>query len=63
MPLTAEEKEAIVSQVVAILRAEDKRERIAALREQVMAEHPEEERDGISDAVYAVVQAVEELYG
>ena len=63
MPLTAEEKEAIVSQVVAILRADDKPERIAALREQVMRERPEAERDSIADAVYAVVQAIDELYG
>ena len=64
MPLTAAEKEAIVSKVVEILRDDNKHVLIAALRAKVMDEAREgESPDGVDDAVYAVVQAIEELYG
>ncbi len=62
MPLTESEKDYIVERVTEILRAPDKKARIAALREQVL--DPDREPDeGLDDAVYAVLQAIEELYG
>lgn len=62
MPLSEEEKQYIVDQVVEILRAPDRKERLAALREQVMRQNRSD--DGtLDDAVYSVVQAIEELYG
>ena len=62
MPLTPEEKSRIVDQVTEILKASDKKERIEALRQRVMEGSPDA-RDNIDDAIYSVVQAIEELYG
>lgn len=59
MPLSEEEKSYIVDMVVEILSAPDRGERIAALRQKVLEESGE--RNELDDAVYAVVQAVEEL--
>jgi len=62
MPLTEAEKNEIVETVVEILGSPDKKERLDALREQVM----NREEDGSSstaDAAYAVLQAIEEIYG
>jgi hypothetical protein len=61
MPLSEEEKSYIVDRVVEILSAPNRAERIAALRQQVLEEGGE--RNELDDAVYAVVQAVEELQG
>jgi hypothetical protein len=61
MPLTEDEKTYIVDTVTEILRAPDKKERIAALRERVMGDAPD--KNPLDDAVYSVLQAIEELYG
>jgi hypothetical protein len=63
MALSAAEKEDIVSRAVEILRAPDKEARLAALRHQVLA--PKEEKADLDsdDALYAVLQAFEEVYG
>lgn len=61
MPLTADEKSYIVDQVTEILRAPDKKERIDLLRRRVMDESAE--ANPLDDAVYSVLQAIEELYG
>ncbi len=66
MPLTEDEKEYIANKVVEILRAPDKAERIEALRKQVLEGPPEAEGGAsvtLDDAVYAVLEAIEELYG
>ena len=62
MPLTDTEKEYIANKVVEILRAPDKAEQIAALREQVLEADAGDEVS-LDDAVYAVLEAIEELYG
>jgi hypothetical protein len=62
VPLSDQEKQYIVDQVVQILKAPDKKERLAALRERVLAESDAEASD-LDDAIYSVVQAIEELYG
>ncbi|MFH2007489.1 MAG: hypothetical protein ABI333_12965 [bacterium] len=61
MPLTEEEKNYIVDTVAEILKAPDKKERIAALRERVLA--AQEGTNTLDDAVYSVLQAIDELYG
>ena len=61
MPLTEDEKTYIVDTVAEILRASDKKERIEALREKIMAGRTAD--DNLDDAVYSVLQAIEELYG
>ena len=62
MPLSEEDKSYIVEKAVEILRAPDRKERIAALRSQVMSEGAERTID-LDDAIYSVLQAMEELYG
>jgi hypothetical protein len=62
MPLTEAEKNAIVEKVVAILRAPDKKARIEALRAEVL-DAQLEGQSSVDDAAYAVLQALEELYG
>ena len=61
MPLTEEEKTYIVDRVTEILKAPDKKERIAALKQQVL-EPPEGEHNPLDDAVFSVLQAISELY-
>lgn len=62
MALTEEEKAYIVERAVEIIRAPDRKERIAALRSQVLCEDAGKRID-LDDAVYSVLQALEELYG
>ncbi len=62
MPLTEAEKDCIVEKVTAILRAPDKKARIAALRDEVL-DPGRDDGESLDDAVYAVLQAIEELYG
>ena len=62
MPLSEEQKTAIVNKATQILRAPDKKEQIAALRQKVMSETSGDEFN-TDDAVYSVLQALEELYG
>ncbi|MBI4705750.1 MAG: hypothetical protein HY744_32050 [Deltaproteobacteria bacterium] len=62
MPLTEDEKQYIVDRVVDLLCAPDKKEKLGALRERVMAV-PQGEDRSLDEAVYAVAQAIEELYG
>lgn len=61
MPLTKEEKNYIVDTVAEIMRAPDKKERIARLRDGVLA--AEEGTNTLDDTVYSVIQAIDELYG
>ncbi len=65
MPLTKEEKDYIVNKVVDILKAPDKKALIAELQEKVLGPDIESEggKEQLDDAVYAVIQAIEELYG
>lgn len=66
MPLSEEQKSAIVERAVAILRAPDREAQMEALRQKVMAERPgsaEESPFDPDDALYSVLQALEELYG
>ena len=61
MPLTEDEKTYIVNRVTEILKSPDKKERIAALKEQVMST-AEGEGNPLDDAVFSVLQAISELY-
>ena len=61
MPLSEEEKAYIVNQVVEILGAPDRDERITALRQRIL-EDSEADCSPLDDAVYSVVQAIVELY-
>jgi hypothetical protein len=61
MPLTEQEKTYIVDRVTEILKAPDKKERIAALKQQVL-EAPEGAQNPLDDAVFSVLQAISELY-
>ncbi len=65
MPLSEKEKAYIVDKVVELLGATDKKEQIAALRDRVMKAADDTDGDDMSldDAVYSLVQAIEELYG
>ena len=62
MPLSEEEKQYVVDAVVEILRSPDKQERIAELRARVM-DDSSETHNILDDAVYSMLQAIEELYG
>jgi hypothetical protein len=62
MPLSEEDKNYIVEKAVQILRAPDRKEQIDALRSKVMSEDAERSID-LDDAIYSVLQAMEELYG
>lgn len=62
MPLTEEQKQQIVDKAVQILRAPDKKQQMEALRQKVMSE-TEGDEFNTDDAVYSVLQALEELYG
>ena len=62
MPLSEEDKNYIVEKAVQILKAPDRKEQIAALRSKVMSEQAERSID-LDDAIYSVLQAMEELYG
>ncbi len=61
MPLSEEEKTYIVNQVVEILGAPDREQRITALRQRVL-DGAAEESNLLDDTVYSVVQAILELY-
>ena len=65
MPLTQEEKDYIVNRVVAILKAPDKKTLLAELRDKVLNQNNQSESDEeqLDEAVYAVLEAIEELYG
>ena len=65
MPLTKEEKEYIVNHVVEILKDPNKKTLLAELRHKVLNRNDESEREEeqLDEAVYAVIQAIEELYG
>ena len=60
MPLTEDEKTYIVDRVTEILKSPDKKDRIAALRDKVM--NAPEGEPTLDDAVFSVLQAIEELY-
>ena len=62
MPLTEEQKSYIVDKAVEILKDPDKDKRLAELRDKVMSSDGGEEFQ-LDDAVYSVLQALEELYG
>ena len=61
MPLTEDEKAYIVDTVAEILKAPDRKERLDALKERVLA--GEEGTTSLDDAIYSVLQAIDELYG
>lgn len=63
MALTEAQKAAVVDRAVEILRAPDRKERIAALREKVLARNDRVDEADDDDALYAVLQALEEIYG
>lgn len=64
MPLNEDEKSAIVARAVEILRAPDKKAQLEALRTKVMAKNDATDVPlNLDDAVYSVIQALEELYG
>ncbi len=64
MSISKEEKENIANRVVEILRSPRKQELIDQLRQRVFsAERENREGEEIEDVVYAVLQALEELYG
>ena len=64
MSISKEEKEKIANRVVEILRSPRKQELIDQLRKRVFsAERENREEEEIEDVVYAVLQALEELYG
>jgi hypothetical protein len=64
MAMSKGDKERIANRVVEILRSPRKKELIDELRQQVFASPGDEtESDEIEDVVYAVLQALEELYG
>ena len=64
MSISKEEKENIANRVVEILRSPRKQELIDQLRQRVFsAERENRGGEEIEDVVYAVLQALEELYG
>ena len=64
MSISKEEKETIANRVVEILRSPRKKELIDELRQWVFgAERENQDGEEIEDVVYAVLQALEELYG
>lgn len=64
MSMSKEDKETIVNRVVEILRSPKKKELIDELRQRVFASPRDgPEADEFEDVVYAVLQALEELYG
>ena len=64
MSISKEEKETIANRVVEILRSPRKKELIDELRQRVFsAERENQDGEEIEDVVYAVLQALEELYG
>ena len=64
MSISKEEKEKIASRVVEILRSPRKKELIEELRERVFSDQRDSrEEETTDDVVYAVLQALEELYG
>ena len=64
MSISKEEKETIANRVVEILRSPRKQELIDELRQRVFgAERENQDGEEIEDVVYAVLQALEELYG
>ena len=65
MSLSSDQKEAIAERVVQILRSPEKNQLIAELRKRVYA-HPAadgESAESVEAVIYAVLQALEELYG
>ncbi len=62
MGLTSEDRDYVVDQAVAILKAPDRPERLRVLRERVLAPEQGQGAEPLDEAVYAVVQALEELY-
>ena len=64
MAISKEKKEAIANRVVEILRSPRKEQLIAELREKVFSEERDEQSsEELEDVIYAVLQALEELYG
>ena len=64
MSISKEEKEKIADRVVEILRSPQKKELIDELRQQVFSDQrPDQDGETTDDVVYAVLQALEELYG
>ena len=64
MSISKKKKEQIANRVVEILRSPRKEELIAELRKKVFSEERDERRrEEIEDVIYAVLQALEELYG
>lgn len=62
MPLTEEQKKYIVDNAVEILQSPDREKRMTELRDKVMNAQGKTEIDQ-DDALYSVLQALEELYG
>ena len=62
MPLSEDQKNYIVEKAVEILRAPDKKERIEALKKEVMSLEESTDEFNLDDAVYSVLVALEELY-
>ena len=64
MSISEKKKEQIANRVVEILRSPRKEELIAELRKKVFSEVRDGRRsEEIEDVIYAVLQALEELYG
>lgn len=63
MSLTEQQKNYIVNLAVEVLKSENRKERLEALREKVMSDSSASKDLDLDDAVYSVLQAIEELYG
>jgi hypothetical protein len=66
--LTKKEKEYIVDKVVEILKSPQKEELITQLREKVLVDDEQDDGQTTADqstdeVIYAVIQAIQELYG
>lgn len=62
MALSEKEMSYIVDTAVEILRSPERKQRIDELRQRVMSEDVDRTFE-LDDAVYSVLQALEELYG
>jgi hypothetical protein len=63
MPLTEQQKNYIVNLAVEVLKSENRKERLEELRTKVMSDSSTSKDLDLDDAVYSVLQAIEELYG
>jgi len=64
MALSKKDKDYIVNKVVEILKSEDKEKLVDALRQEVFSRKKKQNnKEHPDDVVYAVIQAIEELYG